>query len=244
MHAPFGRRLLRRLLLAGAAILLTAGLASATPARAATIENEKFVNSVYRDLLLRPAKLTEIAYWAHLLDKGVPREQLIGQVQRLPEHRYQQVRRQFNALFGRHPNRDEMQYFAGELIEGSTVEHMLAEMLSLDEFYFGRGGGTNDGFVDAVFLVGTGALPSADDHATFVALANKVSRETVARTILNTEDTYTYLVKTAHKKFCREPIDKDELGLYVSMLMSDMRLETVLSKMMASDEYFQYAIHR
>lgn len=205
------------------------------------MESQKFVNSVFRDLMLRPAKPAELAYWAHLLDKGVPREALVGQVQRLEIHRYQQVRRLFTGLLARMPNDAEMKLYGGELLAGRTVEHVTAEIMALDEYFAGPGGGTNDGFIDAVFLYATGVVPDAEEHAAFVTLLNKNSRQRVARLILNTEPTYIHNSTTWYLRLCREPISRAELAVCVSMFLADEREETVIANMMASDEYYQFA---
>src|ERR1051326_3095804 len=88
---------IRRSLLMTAAVLSVGGFAAigAKPAAADHAGNVKLINMIYKDLVLRPVKASEIPNWVKLLDKGQPPNHVAGQVMRMQTHRNQQVRRLF-----------------------------------------------------------------------------------------------------------------------------------------------------
>lgn len=207
-------------------------------------DNLKYLNHVYRDVILRPALPDEIALPARRLDKGVARQVVLEVIQRLEVHRKQQVRRIFARTLGRQPDTNETQQYTAELLAGKTVEHVAAEIFALDEFYFNVGGGTDGGFVDGVFVYATGDLPNPIYRDFYAGLLRQNSRLRVARQILNTEQAYDYLVRSWFHYFLHREATDAEAAAYVSMLLSHMREEAVFSEMMALDEYYRYAVER
>ena len=237
LHSGSGILLRRSLIYAISALTLAALACAAKPAEAANPDNAKLVNQIFRDVLLRPATASELALWTHRLNVGGSVLQVAGAVQRLPAHRYQQVRRMFTKLLDRQPTKDEMARFAGELIAGSTAEHIVAEIMALDEFYLGRGGGTDGGFVDAVFLFATGDYPNASDKANFVALLRGHSNETVARMIENTEQSQHHFARAFYNRLCRHAAEEEEAAYFCGILGSGQRLERMVGEIMSTQDY-------
>jgi CSLREA domain-containing protein len=120
-------------------------------------QNQLFVIKAFRDLLGRLPDATGLAGFTGLLDQGETPGQLVLQIENDPGHEYYsrvvQTLYQFYLHRGEQPS-DGLApaSFVNFLVGGGTIEQLRALFTSSDEYFAARGGGTNAGFINALYL--------------------------------------------------------------------------------------------
>jgi hypothetical protein len=117
------------------------------------------VRSIYGDMLRREASPAEVASWIRGFTTGkITPQQFIITVVNSAEARTLHVRDQFRALLGRDPDPTTIASF----VNYSSREELKILLIASPE-YFARHGGTNTGFVRAVFrdLYGVDPVPQS-----------------------------------------------------------------------------------
>ncbi len=137
------------------AAVLTAGTA-----------NQNYVEALYHQFLHRDASPSEVAPWAALLDATGNRALVVDALAQSAEARDVLVKQWFVSYLGRPAQNGEELPFVNELLQGRSEESVLSGILGSSEFY-ARGGGTESGFVQELFLATLGRPASATDVATY-----------------------------------------------------------------------------
>src|SRR5262249_28604298 len=111
----------------------------------------RFVNQLYQDILNRQADAAGLAFWTDRLDQGLTRVQVAASIENSTEHLTILVRQAFQQFL--HPATEPAGHaFRGTFMqEGHTVEQMEAGIAGSAEYFQVRGGGTNDGFLTALY---------------------------------------------------------------------------------------------
>ena len=107
------------------------------------------------------------------------------------------------------------------------------------EYFATRGGGTNGGFVDALYLDALGRPADAGGLASFLgALANGMTRQSVADAIFHSDECRQDLVQTFYQRFLHRPADSAGLAAWTAALRNGMRDEDAIAQFVGSGEYF------
>ena len=119
------------------------------------------------------------------------------------------------------------------------MEQVQAALAGSREYFLTRGGGTNDGFLDAIYGDFLNRAPDAAGRATWDrALANGTTTGQVAAAILNTIEYRQNLVGEFYLLYLERNADLPGLNSLVNMLSAGARDEQVIAIMVASDEFF------
>jgi hypothetical protein len=194
---------------------------------------------VYRDLLHREADPAGLAGWSDLLDSGMSRFQVVLGIESSPEYLGDEVDAAYAQLLRRPADPAGRSGFINYLESGGTVEGMDALIAGSPEYYLRRGGGTNEGFLNALYLdaldrpVELGGLTGWNQ-----ALADGFSRTQVAEGIFSSPEYEHDLVNNYYLRFLRRPAEPAGLNGWVSELQAGVRDEQVIAGILASDEYF------
>jgi Domain of unknown function (DUF4214) len=122
---------------------------------------------------------------------------------------------------------------------GGTDEQLTAFLAGSAEYFQTRGGGSNDGFLNAFYQDALGRQPDSGGRAFFdQQLANGVSRAQVAAAILQSDEYRQDLVRSAYQRFLRRDADPGGLQAFVNYLAEGGRAEVVIAALVASEEYF------
>jgi hypothetical protein len=127
--------------------------------------NDKaWVDALYRDLLGRGARADEEAYWLRALASGTQRADVALGFLTSQERDALAVRGYYQQYLGRPANDAEVAYWVSRMQNGATDAQAVAGFLSSPEYY-NRAGGSDRGWVDALYrdLLGRGAR--ADEEA-------------------------------------------------------------------------------
>jgi len=108
--------------------------AGAAEARAASA-NETYVTQVYKDLLGRGPDSAGLAYWASLLDSGVPRPPVAWSLVVSNEYRGNVIGGMYQQYLGRSPDAAGLSYWVGQVASGMTFEQFQALLIGSDEYY-------------------------------------------------------------------------------------------------------------
>jgi uncharacterized repeat protein (TIGR01451 family) len=202
-------------------------------------QNAKFVAQVYRDLLHRESDPLGQASWSDFLDNGGSRSQLVMGFENSPEYLGNEVDGVYNLLLLRSADAAGRNAFINFLESGGTLTQMESAIAGSAEYFRVRGGGTNDGFLAALYQDGLNRAVDASGQATWLpALAKGLSRTQLAASIFNSTEYDTDLVSNYYSTYLRRPADTPGLSNWVALLQAGVRDEEVLANILASDEYF------
>jgi hypothetical protein len=224
----------------------TGGAALGSPATAilSIIDNDspngQFVTRAYLDLLQRPVDPSGLAYWAGLLDQGHSRTQLTLGITASSEYRTLQVQELYRILLGRSADASGLSFFVNYLGQGGTLAQVRATLLGSPEYFQNRGGGTNTGFLTALYTDVLGRPADAGGLAYYnQILAAGVARTSVALSILLSSEGLQRLVQGFYQQYLGRAADSGGLAHWVSTLQAGIREEQVVAVIVGSDEYFQ-----
>jgi hypothetical protein len=202
--------------------------------------NQAFLFKVYRDLLGRPVDAVGLTGWTLLLDHGVPPTQVVQMIQNSLEYRTREVETLYTRFLHRSADTGGLITDVNLLAAGATVTQIEIAILASEEYFANRGGGTNTGFVNALYLdlLGRNADPSGQ---TFVnALNNQVlTRTQVARAILTSPEGLQDTVQGFYVQCLFRSGSSSELSGWVSLLQGGTSQEAVLAAILGSAESFQ-----
>jgi uncharacterized delta-60 repeat protein len=201
--------------------------------------NELYVMQLYQDLLGRAVDPSGLASWSGLLDAGTPRSQVAVAITQSQEYRQDEVQALYAHYLYRNADPAGLAAFTQVLANGGTVEQIAAAIVSSAEYYQNRSGGTNAGFLDALYHDGLGRTIDPAGAAFFSqALAGGESHAQVAAALFGSTEYRNDLVQGYYQSFLHRPADAAGLAAFSDALASGMRDETVLATLLGSEEFF------
>jgi autotransporter-associated beta strand protein len=201
--------------------------------------NQRFVTQVYQDLLLRPVDASGLAFWSGQLDHGTSRSQVVSGIENSLEYRTVLVRGFYQTYLHRPADTLGLNSFVAMLAAGSTDEQIQSQITGSQEYFQTRGGGTNDGFLNALYQDALNRMIDPGGHMTFLnALNNGAARSDVAATIFASTEYRNDLVQGYYMRFLHRGADAAGLAAWVNMLQGGARDEDVIAGIVGSAEYF------
>ncbi|HEX7377602.1 MAG TPA: TIGR03118 family protein [Pirellulales bacterium] len=198
----------------------------------------RWVNDVYGDLLHRPADTGALAYWGTELAGGVPRQYVVSSIEASAEYRGDEVQTVYQTYLHRAAETAAATYFTQYLTNHSR-EQLSAIVIGSAEYYNVRGGGANDGFLDALFedVLHRPIDPGA---RSFFAgqLGSGVSDAQVAAEVLGSDEYSRDLVNSFYLALLDRPADSGGLNFFANQLEHGGSDGQVIAIIAASDEYF------
>lgn len=200
---------------------------------------ERFIARLYQDLLGRSVEQAGLGFWTGLLDQGMPRDQVALAIQESTEHRTNLIRDLYRALLRREADPDGIRFFLGRLDSGSTIDQVRALFLASPEYYRVRGGGTDQGFLQALYRdVLHREIDSSGAQAWAALLAQGVVRTDVATLVLGSPEARRGLVREAYRGFLGREAEAAGVEFFLAGLASGWRQEEALARVAGSSEYF------
>jgi hypothetical protein len=208
--------------------------------------NQEFVALVYQDLLGRPAGDTELAAWGGLLDMGVSRSQVVLDIETAPGNEYYThlVKGFYQAYLRRaeSPSDDSaLVSYLGFLAAGGSVEQVRAMFVGSAEYFDTRGGGTNAGFLSALYQ--DVLTRSAGDTAGVLALLNAraLTRQQVAAAVFTSSEFRLDLVQVFFQHFLDRTGSAAELFSWAGLLQGGASEQQLIAALLGTQEYFDGA---
>jgi autotransporter-associated beta strand protein len=200
---------------------------------------EAFVSQVYLDLLGRSVDSAGLVSWSTQIDQGTARSQVVLGIEQSIEYRMDLVDRLYATFLHRTPDQAGMNGFLGLFAAGGTYEQAEASITGSPEYYQSRGGGTKDGFLDALYHDALGRAVDPAGRTSFdQAFAAGATPGAVAGVIFTSDEYRTDLVQGWYQQYLHRPADTSGLDSFVSALRQGTRDEAVVATIIGSDEYF------
>jgi glucose/arabinose dehydrogenase len=201
--------------------------------------NQAYVTGLYRDLLGRAPDAAGLSFWTGQINAGVSRFQVALWFEASTEYRVIQVQGLYQRYLHRAADSGGLANAVAFLQAGATVERVAAALAGSPEYYQVRGGGTNDGFVSALYQDALGRTPDPSGRAFFdQQLANNVSTAAVTTDLLVSAEYDADVVEQDYALFLHRAADAFGLSTFTTMLQQGTRDEIVSALILASDEYY------
>lgn len=226
-------------LLAGTLALVGAPVGLSSPAGGQPTEgDERFVRRAHFDLLndADPSPATVDAALAELSDVGVGA--WLADLQRSEAGRGATVDDAFDAVLRRDADAAGRAFFVGQLASGLSAPRLTASLLASGEHYARRGGGTNDGWLDALYrdALGRAADQAGKDHFLGRLQAGATRGSIAAHFVVGAEGR-TVLVRRLYTELLRRTGDAQGVQLYAELLRTGSSVERIKAILVASGEY-------
>jgi hypothetical protein len=202
--------------------------------------NDAFVTQLYQDLLGHSPDGSGLAFWSSMLDQSqVTRLQVALVIENSSEFLNSEVQSLYTRFLRRPADQGGLAACTRLLAGGASVESVAALLVGSKEYYQNRGGGTNDGFLDALYHDALSRAVDAGGRASFdQALAKGATPGQVAAAVFASAEYRKNLVDGYYQEFLQRPGDTPGLRAWMSALTASVQDQIVLASFAASDEYF------
>jgi uncharacterized delta-60 repeat protein len=225
---------------------ITVAIADAGGSKASVVDNvidptwnELYVMQLYQQLLQRPADSAGLAYWSGLLDRGASRAQVALSIEQSLEYRQDEVQALYARYLYRYADPAGLATFANLLAHGGTLEQVAADIVASPEYYQLRGGGTNAGFLSALYHDTLGRNIDPSGQSSFMhELASGASQRDIASAIFASAEFRQDLIQGYYQSILGRPAGRSGLTIFTNALAAGARDEQVLADIFASDEFF------
>jgi hypothetical protein len=218
------------------------GNSSGSTSISAGSSNQAWLSQAYQDILGRAVDPSGLAFWTGVLNNGATRGQVAYLLQQSTEYRADQIQASFQTLLHRAADAPSLNYFLGLMAQGTKIEQIDAIIAGSNEYLQVRGGGTNLGFLAAVYHDFLNRDITAAETQTWTqAQQSGQNRIQVVQAILNTAEYRTDVVQDMYQKFLHRNADTASLNAFVSFLVQGGDDTVVSSVLIGSQEYFNRA---
>jgi uncharacterized protein (TIGR03118 family) len=202
--------------------------------------NQRFVDLVYQNLLNRQADASGLAFWSNQLEQGVTRTQVVAGIQSSTEFLTIEVQNVYAQFLHRAADPSGLSSWVSALQNGTTVRQLQANIAGSTEYFQNRGGGTNNGFLTALYqdALNRGVDPTGQAFYS-QQLASGATTTQVATEVLNSTEFFQIEVQSYYQKFLHRAADPMGLNSFVSALQQGVQEKDVVASIIGSVEFFQ-----
>jgi hypothetical protein len=210
-----------------------------TPPTSNPPSNTQFLGKVYLDLLGRGIDPAGLSWWTGRFNEGATRQQIVGEIENSAEYHRVEVSKLYAQLLHRPADEAGMSFHTGVLQSGGTLEEVAALIAGSQEYFMNRGGGTNAGFLRALYQDGLNRALDARGNAVFTAALQKgATPGEVAAVIFGSSEFALNQVESYYQQFLHRSADSAGLEFFTDVLSQGGHDEDAIALMLASDEYF------
>jgi uncharacterized protein (TIGR03118 family) len=215
------------------------GLFGSLQPTAAGGKNARFVDQVYQDLLNRQAEPAGLAFWMGQLNQGMTRAQVVAGIENSMEFQTDVVQKAYQQFLHRSAEPAGQTFWVNFLQQGHTVEQMEAGLVGSVEYFQNRGGGTNNGFLNALYQDALNRAIDPTGMATFSqALAGGTTPGQVAAIIFGSPESLQDVVQGFYGSLLHRVADNFGLNAFVNSLQQGATDQQVIAAIVGSDEFF------
>jgi autotransporter-associated beta strand protein len=199
--------------------------------------NQRFVNQVYVDLLLRHVDSDGLTYWTGQLDRDVPRFQVVLNIEGSTEYRTNKVQSLYQRYLHRGADSDGLNNWLQALASGGTFEQVAAGIVGSTEYYQLHGA-TPDSFLDGLYHDVYNRTVDPSGRAAFdQALTTQSTGQAAAAVFAGTEFRQG-LVRDAYQLLLARTVDSSGLQTFTNLLQNGAADELAQALIAGSDEFF------
>ncbi len=202
--------------------------------------NQIFVDQVYQDLLNRQADAVGLAFWSSLLDQGVTRTQVVADIEASTEFLTVTVQNVYQQFLHRAADPSGLSGWVSNLQHGATLQQVEAGIIGSPEYFQNRGGGTNNGFLTALYQDALNRGVDPTGQAFFTQQLNSgFTTSQVAAEVLASTEFLQDLVQGFYQRFLHRAADSMGLTAFVTALQQGVPEKDVVASILGSAEFFQ-----
>jgi hypothetical protein len=202
-------------------------------------DNQRWVNQIYVDLLNRPADPTGLSVWTGALSQGATRTQIAQAIEASGEYFTDVVQGYYQKYLHRAADAGGLQSWVGLLEAGATKEQVQAGITGSGEYFQNRGGGTINGFLNALYQDGLGRAIDPSGQSIFsAALAGGATPGQVAAAIFGSGEYLQDVIQADYEQFLHRPADNFGLTAFLNALKAGGTEQAVAAVFLGSGEYF------
>ena len=201
--------------------------------------NRNYVVAVYGDVLDRAPDPGGLSYWTQLLDSGTAVSSVAKSIAHSGEYYANFViKPAYLSLLGRTGQDAEVSQWTNSMQNGLTDQQLEAALVASDEFY-GNAGGTNTGWIDAVYtrLLQRTAEPSGETYWNN-QLSAGASRGDVALRMANSAENDTQLINDDYFHYLGRAADASGSAFWLQQFSTGQTNEDVIAGFTGSPEYY------
>ena len=182
--------------------------------------NQAFVIAAYNDLLQRAPDAGGLAAWTNLLNSGAANTMQVAEaIVNSQEFRIDAVQNAYQTFLHRAADPGGLNAFVNFLAAGGTIKMVDSIMLGSQEYFQVRAGGTNAGFLQALYQDVLGRAPDPVGLQAFTAALNAgVSRQQVALLVLSSPEGTNVQAQTSFNAFLKLNPDATAASTFVAAL--------------------------
>jgi hypothetical protein len=200
--------------------------------------NENYVNSLY-GLLLNRAVDSQSPFWVNLLNNGASPAFVVRAIEGSTEFITNEVALVYQTYLHRAPD-PTSQFFVSLLQAGASIDQVAAAITGSPE-YSALNGGTNSGFLNALYQEVLGRAGDAAGLAYWQQLlAGGVSLGAVTTAFFTSTEYRADLVQANYQNFLRRQAAADEQAIWLQALATGKQSEDVLAGILGSPEGFLF----
>jgi uncharacterized protein (TIGR03118 family) len=201
--------------------------------------NARFVDQLYQHLLGRQVEPAALAGWLAGLDQGMTRAQVVAAIENSMEYQTDLVQKAYQQFLHRSAEPAGLSGWVAFLQQGHTVEQMEAGIVGSPEYFQIHGGGTNNGFLAALYQDALNRGIDAGGQAGFgAALANGATTGQIAAVIFGSPEFQQDLVQGLYATFLGRAADTGGLNGFANALQHGATDQQVVAAIAGSDEFF------
>ena len=198
-----------------------------------------FVTQVYQALLGRAPESAVLTSLAGAIDGGTAtRLQIVTAIQNSTEYRTDAVDSLYQQVLGRVPDPVGLTGSLAFLQQGGTLSQLESMLLSSNVFFTVKGGGTDSGFVSALYQVALNRTVDSGGVQIFgLALTSGAPRASIVADLLNSSESQTLEVQGLYNNYLGRSADSGGLVRALAELQGGASLDQISAILIASSEY-------
>jgi glucose/arabinose dehydrogenase len=218
-------------------VIVTNASGSATSREALLVGPSPFVQSLYLDILRRPADPGGLASWSLALAQGTAPAQVASAFLNSPERLAGLVVAAHQGFLGRPPDPTELNAGLALLASGGSVEDVQARVLG-SQAYFLQSGRTPRGFLRSLTQDVLGRDPTRRELALLRRRAlTPAARLNLARAFLADASARGPVVSAFYNEYLHRPASPSEVSFWVGQLGSGLSRAQLEAIVVTSPEY-------
>lgn len=196
-----------------------------------------YIAAVYLDLLGRPVDASGLNFWSGLLDQGTARGSVAIALTHSDEYFATIIRPAYQKFLGRNSDPGGLTYWTARMHGGLTDEQLEAGFIGAPEYY-NHAGGTDKGWVDAMYQDLLGRGPDSGGEGYWInQLALGANRGVVAYGFAASLERELGHLSDDYQRFLGRFPGAGETNFWVIQFLQGVTNEAIITGFIASDEY-------
>jgi hypothetical protein len=198
-----------------------------------------FIATTYIDLLHHSPDAQSAASWETQLNSGLSRTKMVEALTSSGEHRRIIVDALYSLFLGRSPDAAAEGNWLQYLANGGTIQQIEPALAGSQEFFQVEGGGTEAGFLRALYHITLGRDLDANAEAALEnAMDNGLGALTVATVVATSPEALQDQVQAIYTQLLHRAADPAGLSYFVQQLEHGAGIDVVFTSLMSTPEFF------